>query len=380
MSQRLDRSRPLWETWVVEGIAGGRWGLISKIHHAMVDGISGVDLTQAVLETDPKAPLPPPQPWTPEPQPSRAELVLDAWRGLASDLARLGRAVVASAYRPFETAAKIAGLTAGLATFTGRLLALPWTPNPIHGTIGTHRSYAFASASLADVQEIRKALGGTVDDVILTAAAAGYRALLAKQGQNPDAARIRSLVPVSVRGPAERGTLGNQVSALLVDLPVHIADPLARLHQVRAEIGWLKASHMAEAGAVFTQLGDLAPPMLVGAITRGVARAMHRLPQRSFSTVTTNVPGPRETLYCLGRRMLAWYPYVPITQGIRVGLAILSYNGGVGFGVTADSDSVHDAGVLARGIEAGVQELLTLARDARIAGASPATQSVRAMA
>jgi diacylglycerol O-acyltransferase len=228
------------------------------------------------------------------------------------------------------------------------------------------------------VQEIRKTLGGTVNDVVLAAAAGGYRALLAHQGADPDGERLRSLVPVSVRSQSERGGMGNLVSALLVDLPVHLGDPLARLRAVHAETQRLKASHMAEAGALIMELGDLAPPMLVGAITRFVARAMHQIPQRSLATVTTNVPGPRQLLFLQGRRMEAWYPYVPITQGLRVGTAILSYAGHLYFGVTTDSDSLKDAGVLARGIEAGIAELTAIARNARIAEVQEPAQPLRA--
>jgi diacylglycerol O-acyltransferase len=360
MAQRLDRQRPLWELWIVEGLEGGRWALISKVHHAMVDGISGIDLVQTVLDTAPDSPLPPLTPWVPEREPTDAELVLDAWRGLAEDTRRLAARMWEGAAHPAENAKLLAGAAAGLMTFTSKLWGVD-KPG-LAGTIGSHRRYAIAAANLADVQEIRKQLGGTVNDVVLAAASGGYRALLLAQGEDPASVTMRSLVPVSVRAPSERGTLGNRVSALLLDLPVHIADPAARLEAVHDEMQRLKASHMAEAGALVMNLGDLAPPMVIGAISRAVARAMHQMPQRTIATVTTNVPGPREQLYFLGRKMAAWYPYVPIYQGVRVGTAILSNHGLLTFGVTADADSVRDARVLARGIECGIAELLALAR------------------
>jgi diacylglycerol O-acyltransferase len=366
MSQLLDRSRPLWEVWIIEGLEGGRWAILSKVHHSMVDGVSGVDLHGILLDTEPGRPTPEPKPWTPAPEPSRSALVLDAWRGLAQDAARLGRGALAAARHPAAGARELRDYGAGLAAFFGRMLTARLAS--IQGSVGRHRSYAHASASLADVQAIRKALGGTVNDVVLAVVSGGYRALLVQRGENPDAARIRSLVPVSVRGPDEHGILHNRVSALLCDLPVHLADASERLRDVRAQMERVKASHMAEAGAWLVDVGDLAPPFVVGTITRLLARFMHQVPQRSLATVTTNVPGPQQPLYCLGRRMLEWYPYVPISQGVRVGTAILSYAGRLAFGITSDYDSVRDASVLARGIVQGTTDLLALAT-AKAAGA-----------
>jgi diacylglycerol O-acyltransferase len=168
-------------------------------------------------------------------------------------------------------------------------------------------------------------------------------------------------VPVSLRSAQGDGGLDNHVSAVLCDLPVHVADPVERLAAVKVEMGRLKAAHMVEAGAWFIELGELAPPMLVGGITRLVARAMHTMPQRSLATITTNVPGPREPLYFLGRRMLDWFPYVPITQGARIATAILSYAGRIGFGVTADPDGMREVAIFARAIEAAMAELVAAA-------------------
>jgi hypothetical protein len=195
----------------------------------------------------------------------------------------------------------------------------------------------------------------------------GYRALLQERSANPDTGRVRSLVPVSTRAPEEHGLLDNRVSALLCDLPVDVADPVERLQAIRTEMGHLKASHMAEAGARVVDLGSLAPPFVVGALTHLAVWVMHRAPQRIFATVTTNIPGPRDPLYCLGRKMLECYPYVPIGQGLRVGTAILSYAGRLGFGVTSDYGTIQDASVLAHGIVRGLAELLERA-EAQMAG------------
>lgn len=367
MSRLLDRSRPLWEVWIVEGLEGERWGLVSKVHHAMVDGVSAVDLTGVLLDAQQDSPLPPPASWVPGPEPSGVAMVLDAWRGLANDASRLGSRAVAMMRHPVAGAHELRDSWAGMATFTRRLLTL--RTSDLQGSVGKRRSYAHASASLEDVQAIRKAFGGTVNDVVLAAVSAGYRTLLQARTGRPVTAPIRSLVPVSTRASDEHGSLDNRVSALLCDLPVHVDDPIERLHAVRAEMERLKASHMVEAGAQVIDLGALAPPFVVAAVTRLVMRVMHRVPQRMFATVTTNIPGPRVPLYCMGRRMLEWHPYVPIGQGLRVGTAILSYAGRLSFGITSDHDTIQDATLLARGIVQGLAELRDRARSQATGGA-----------
>ena len=192
---------------------------------------------------------------------------------------------------------------------------------------------------------------------MLAAVAGGYRALLRARGEDADTAVVRTLVPVSVRGADGDGALDNRVSALLLDLPVHVADPVERLQVVCERMTELKGSHMAEAGELVTEAGNLAPPMVVGTFSRLLTRAMHRLPQRSIDTVTTNVPGPQFPLYCLGREMAAYYPFVPISHGVRVGTAILSYNGWLSFGVTGDYDTAPDVAVLTEATAAGITDL-----------------------
>jgi diacylglycerol O-acyltransferase / wax synthase len=200
-----------------------------------------------------------------------------------------------------------------------------------------------------------------LNDVVLAAVAGRYRELLLSRGEDADTAVLRSLVPVSVRAEDARGAPGNRVSAFLYELPIHLADPLERLRLVREEMRDVKGSHMADAGEAATTMGNLAPPMIVGTVTRLGSRVMHRLPQRLVNTVTTNVPGPQFPLYCLGREMLEYYPYVPLSHGVRVGTAVLSYNGRLAFGVTGDFDTAPDVGVLAGVIEIGIKELKELA-------------------
>jgi diacylglycerol O-acyltransferase len=361
MSQPLDRERPLWETWLVEGLHSGRWALVFKIHHCMVDGIAGVELLTALLDVSTESGVAEPQPWSPRPEPSGPVKVLDAWGGLLGNTFSAVRGIPGSVAHP-ATAVRSAVATAeGAGRFlrhlspTGRL--------SIEGSIGPHRSWAHASARLADVKSIRSAFGGTINDVVLAAVSGGYRSLLAAHGDDPDHAVVRSLVPVSTRHDDGHGIPDNRVSALLYELPVQVADPVERLQLVQAQMQALKSSHIAEAGEVVTTIGNLAPPMAVGPVSRLLVRSMHRFGQQSLNTVTTNVPGPQFPLYCLGHEMLDYRPFVPISHGLRVGTAILSYNGRLSFGVTGDYATMPDIGVLATGAASGIAELRHRAAD-----------------
>lgn len=340
MSQLLDRERPLWESWFVEGLEGGRWALISKIHHAMVDGVSGTSLMTALLENDPDAPVPYTPVWHPQPEPSDATLLKNALRELPGDTSAWTRTMLAQLRDPVRAGRNASDLSLGLMRMATRFR--PAGTTSLQGSIGLHRSYAFARSSLDDLQLIRKAHGATLNDVVLAILAGAYRALLAHHGDDVTHAPMRSLVPVSVRHTGDPTTLDNRVAALLCDLPVHLSDPLDRLHYVSAQMSALKASHMAEASAFLTTLGDLTPPFLVGSLVRRYARNVRKSPQRTVATVTTHVPGPRNTLYFLGCRLLHYFPYVPIMQGTRVGTAVLTYHDEVAYGVTADPEHVPD--------------------------------------
>ena len=356
MSQPLDPDRPLWETWLVEGLADDRWAVIFKVHHCMVDGVSGVGLLTALLDIDQDAAVGRPEPWTPDPEPSGTAMVLDAWAGLGEDLAKQLRGLPGAVRHPDRTARAILSATEGLIGFGRKLRAT--TPLTIEGTIGPYRSWAHASVDLVDVKKIGAALGGTVNDVVLAAVTRGYRDLLVAHGDDPTTAVIRTLVPVSVRHDDGVGVPDNRVSALLLELPVDLDDPVERLAVVRQRMAELKASHMAEAGEWLASTIDLAPPMVVGQLSRLAVRAVRQLPQHSVNTVTTNVPGPQFPLYCLGRQMMEYRPFVPIFHGMRVATAILSYDGKIAFGVTGDWDTAPDVAILATGAAAGVHELL----------------------
>jgi diacylglycerol O-acyltransferase len=350
MSHQLDRSRPLWETWVVEGLAGDRWAVISKLHHAMVDGIAGSNLITALMDTSRDAPVPEPVPWQPAPQPPGAQLVASALAERARWPLRATRAGVRSVRDPRAAGEHAAHAVRGLAAYAG--IVRPPEATALNGPVGPHRRWDWARARLTDVREIRAALGGTVNDVVLAAITAGFRDLLRSRGESTDRT-IRTLVPVSVRTVDAAGVPDNRVSAIFADLPVPIADPVRRLQAISAQMTRLKAAHEAEAGEVLTSVAGFAPEVLLSLSGRLATRA----PQHNVNTVTTNVPGPQHALYLAGRRLLETFPYVPLGGHVRIGVAIYSYDGALGFGVTGDYDAAPDIGVLCAGIERGMSEL-----------------------
>jgi len=358
MSQQLDRHRPLWEMWIVEGLSGGRWSLISRLHHSMVDGVAGAELLSAILDAE-REPRPVASaPWRAERQPSGAELVVRALaHRAASPLEALERAAAA----PGTAARRAAAAAQGLLTLGG--VIPPPRPSSLNGPIGPHRRWDWARSRLSEVRVIRQAFGGTVNDVVLAAIAAGFRELLLARGESTDRV-VRSLVPVSVRAAGEHGAYNNRVSAIFADLPVGVADPLRRLAAVRAQMRRLKDSHEAVAGDVLVGLSGFAPALLLSLALRTATR----LPQRSVNTVTTNVPGPQRPLYAAGRRLLECFPYVPIAGHVRVGVAVFSYDGALTFGVTGDYDRAPDIAVLCRGIERSIDELARLAARGPAAG------------
>jgi len=351
MSQRLDRDHPLWEYWVAEGLADGRWALISKVHHCIVDGVSGTDLYRVVFDS------------TPEPTPPAADHRVAGAEPAAAWLA--AHAAVDLALTPVRGAAALSGVLAdpGRAArqvsdsvrAAARLAPALWpaTESSLTGPIGRQRRYTWARASLQQVKTIKGQLGGTVNDVVLAAITSGFRDLLLARGEQPGPYMLPSLVPVSLRAPGEENIYENRISAVVASLPVHVADPVARLAAVRAELSALKDSKEAILGAELASLGDYYPFPLA---SPGI-RAAFALPQREIVTVTTNVPGPRGPLYGLGRRLVEIIPYVPIATTVRTGISIFSYGNDITFGVTGDFGTNPDLDVLARGIERGIAGL-----------------------
>jgi WS/DGAT/MGAT family acyltransferase len=364
MSVELDRHRPLWEAWVVEGLTDDRWALISKVHHCMVDGISGTDLMVLLLDPTREHTPPPADTWTPAPEPRNDTLVVGALRDLLLMPAEQLRAARSLLRRPRAAATALWDSMQG-AVAIGREL-VPAPALSIEGPIGPHRRWASGRASLEDLKQIRGVLGGTVNDVVLAVITGAFRDLLVSRGDPVDHVVLRSLVPVSVR-PTDDHTANNQVSASIVELPIGVADPLERLEATRRQMDALKASHQADASGAVTSMAAFTAPMLYALGLRSGTTASRYLSQRSVNTVTTNVPGPRYPLYALGREMLEYLPFVPISQGVRIGVSILSYNGKVRFGVTGDYDTMPEVEWFCRRIEAGVAELAELAE---LAGAT----------
>jgi diacylglycerol O-acyltransferase / wax synthase len=355
MSKELDRQRPLWEVWVIEGLPAGRWALITKVHHCMVDGVSGTDLMAVLLDSDPTAKTAAIEPWTPEPEPSDLRLTLDAMTRLALNPGRQLLALRAAAVNPRQAWNRLSDIAAGLRSFGERLMT-PGQPVSVEGTIGPHRRWAAGRCTLDDVKTIRTAFGGSVNDVVLAVISGALRTVLIERGDPVDELVLRSLVPVSVRH-ADDHTWNNQVSLLIAELPVGIADPVVRLKAVHDQMLELKSSHQVDAGEAVVASAEFVPPILLALGARAAMTMLRRSPQRTINTVTTNVPGPQFPLYALGREMVEYLPYVPLSEGVRIGIAILSYNGRLTFGITGDYDSAPDVHFMAEQIEAEVRAL-----------------------
>ncbi len=352
-SQHLDRARPLWEIWMVEGLDDGRWALLSKVHHCMVDGVAATDL-MSVMFDDGAEPARD-EPWQPRPEPSRLELIAHSAPRRVLDPAAQVRAAL---HAPSEMLRGLAGAAGALAATAP---ALRPATSSLTGPIGPHRVWSWARAPLSEVKLVRSGLGGTVNDVVLTLITNGYRELLTGRGEAiaPESV-VRTMVPVSVRSPGERGDYNNRVSAVFAKLPVGLEDPAERLAHIREQMDGIKSSKQAVAGDALVQLSGFAPPLLLALGSRAMTRSL----RLNMDTATTNVPGPQHPVHALGHRLIDSYPYVPIVGAIRIVVAIFSYDGELYFGITGDRDHASDIDVLATGIEADLKQLLESASQA----------------
>ena len=351
-SQQLDRDKPLWEVWLVEGLEDDRFAVLSKTHHSLVDGVSGVDIISVLFDTSPEpaAPTDPGDRWLPRPLPSSAQLLGEALverATIPSEITRTLRAIVRGPRRILggvrDTAVGVGAMAwAGLN---------PAPSSPYNKPIGPHRRFTWVRADLDDLKAIKDTLGGTVNDVVLATVAGALGKHLRRRGQNTDGLELKAMVPVSVRQDLERGALGNKVAAMMAPLPVWCQEPVARLDIVREQLKGLKSSGQAVGAQVLTDLSGFAPPNIMGQASRLMAR------QRFFNLVVTNVPGPQFPLYLLGRRMLDPFPMVPLASGQGVGVALLSYNGRINFGLVGDFDLLWDLDDLALDVEESLAEL-----------------------
>ncbi len=349
-AQVLDRDRPLWELWFVEGLRDGHVALIQKTHHALVDGISGVDVATVLLDFSPEASGPTrPPPWTPEPAPTPGRLLVDTLREQLTSVGDLARRAQDGADDPQPRAGRLAQLARSVATLTDHGVVAPRTS--LNRRVGRARRYGTVRVPLGDVKVVRAALGGTVNDVILAGVAGGLGRLLEHRGELDEGLTLKAFCPVSVRDDDERLHLGNRVSAMFVPLPVAESDPESRLAEVRAATEHLKEREQAVGAAALLGLTEYAAPTLLGL----GARIAHHQP--FFNLVCTNVPGPQVPLYCRGARMLEAHPMVPLAKNLNLGVAILSYDGHLHIGLLADRDHWPDLEVLEAGLEDAFAEL-----------------------
>jgi WS/DGAT/MGAT family acyltransferase len=363
-SQQLDRNKPLWENWLVEGLSDGRFAIISKTHHSLVDGISGVDLATVLfdLEREPTAPPFEVEPWQPHREPSDAELVAAGIRGVIGTSFGLTSRAVGAALQPTRALAKVAEAAEGLGALVWEALN-PAPETPLNVPIGPHRRYAVVRQQLSEFKEVKNALGGTVNDVVLAVVSGALATWLRSRGVRTAGLELRALVPVSVRTTAQRNTLGNRLTVMRAPLPVYIDDPVARLRFVRAAMDGLKESKQAVGAATLAAVNNLAPPTILAQASRLTFST------RLFNLIVTNIPGPQVPLYVLGRELLDLFPVAFLPENHALAVAIMSYNGAIDFGLLGDYDALPDIEVVADGIATSLTELLQAAR-VRAAAAS----------
>jgi WS/DGAT/MGAT family acyltransferase len=350
-SQQLDRSKPLWELWLVQGLERDRFAILTKTHHAMVDGISGVDIGTVLFDFEPNPPPPPIEDdWVPETEPSTTELIARAATDGAVWPLKLAERVVDAALHPEAAARKLTEALEGIAEVVGAF-ADPAPDVPLNQPIGPHRRFVWARSDLATFKRIKDNLGGTVNDVVLAVVTGALREWLHGRGIRTEGLELRALVPVSIRSEDERGDLGNRIAAMRGPLPVYVEDPVRRLRVVSEQMDGLKRSKQALGAEVISRFNDFAPPTLLAQASRVNSSTRH------FHPIDTNVPGPQLPLYVLGREMEEIFPVAFLPESHTMAVAIMSYNGRLCFGLLADYDSMDDVEEIAEGLTRSVAEL-----------------------
>jgi WS/DGAT/MGAT family acyltransferase len=352
MSRPLDRARPLWEMYLVEGLSGGRFAILTKTHHAMVDGAGAIDIGQVILDVTPEPQRAAAERWTPRHEPSDLDLIANAMNEIIRSPGAAIDAVRSGAVDVRETAERFGRRAVGLAA-AAVTIARPPSSNPLNAPIGEARRFGMAAMTLDDYKAIRRAHGGTINDVVLSVVSGALREWMMTRGESVSSrTAVRALVPVSVR--TAEATAGNQIAAFLVDLPVGEPQPVVRLHRVSFEMEQLKSTGQMVGAQALVGIAGFAPPTLHAA----AARTANDWSRRLFNLVVTNVPGPQFPLYAGGARMLGAYPVVPLAKGQAVAIGLTSYDGGVYFGLNADRDAMTDIDVLADCLETSLAELL----------------------
>jgi WS/DGAT/MGAT family acyltransferase len=362
-SQRLHRHRPLWELWLVEHLARKRFAVIAKAHHALVDGISGVDITTVLFDVTRDIPTPSqdggsrPR-WVARPLPSSVKLLGDALVERATMPSEMARGAGALARRPRKALTRLRESLSDVGALAWAGIGSPAPESPFNVEIGPHRRYTFLDGDLAQFRAIKDSLGGTINDAVLTVVSLALGQYLRAEGHDTDGLVLRAMVPVSVRAQAERGALGNRVAAMWAPLPVGVRDARACHEEVRRAMEDLKLTGQAVGAQVITNLAGFAPPTILSQAARLQAR------QRYFNLVVTNVPGPQFPLYLLGREMISLYPVLPLARRQALGIAVMSYNGKLGFGLLGDYDALPELESLATRVRRAIAAL------GRAAGAS----------
>lgn len=368
-SQQLDRSKPLWECWFVEGLEDNRFALIFKTHHALVDGVSGVDLATVLFDLQP---VPPridadETPWQPRPEPTSAELVAAGVTGLAKTTFDVVSKALTAATNPSGALDALREAAEGVGEIVWAGLN-PAPETPLNVPIGPHRRYAIVRNQLADFRYVKGAFDATVNDVVLAVISGALGRWLRSRGIRTEGLELRALVPVSIRAEGDRNQLGNQIVLMRGPLPVYIKDPVARLRFVKQAMDGLKESKQAVGAKVLADVQQLAPPTVLAQASR------IQFSTRLFNILTTNVPGPQFPLYVLGRELQDLFPVAFLPKNHSLAIAIMSYNGGVNFGLLGDYDALPDVDMIADGIRDGLAELkkAAQAKEARAAGARAA--------
>lgn len=354
MSQQLDRGRPLWELWVVEGLGQRRFALVLKTHHCVVDGISGVDLMSVLLRTTAEESFDPPAAWQPRPAPAALELLGDAVERRLSSVTTVVREATAMLRDPGAARERLGERAGQLWGFLRAGLRLP-PPTPINGPIGPVRRCEWTSFDLAEVKQVKNRIGCTVNDVILATVAGALRRYFLRRGADVSEPDFKVVVPVNMRRPEEAGTLGNRVSAWLIPLPLGEESALARCRRIAQTTAELKASRQAHGVEALARAAELFDPI----VTVGVRLAATLHP---YNLIVSNVPGPPVPLYLLGARLLEGYPVVPLFEHQRLGIATFSYDGRLFWGLNACWDTLPDLRELVGDLAHGFRELRTAAR------------------
>jgi diacylglycerol O-acyltransferase / wax synthase len=348
-SRPLDRTKPLWEMYLVEGLEGGFAAILFKSHHAMIDGLSGIDLATVLVDLAPEPRAVTPTPWRPQPAPGSVELLVG---GLADQVSHPVRSLVDLGGRLLRTPVEVLDQAGRILGGIGSLISLGQAPpGPFNVAVGPNRRFAMAEVPVADAKAVKNALGGTVNDVVLAVVTGALRRLLRSRRARTRGVALRAMVPVSTRDPSRQMALGNQVSMFFVDLPVGMTDPTRRLRRIMRATEGLKSSHQAVGATALINTAQWAPPTLHALAARLLAR------QRVANLVVSNVPGPQVPIYLAGARLVATYPVMPVGPTLGLSIAVTSLSGTMGFGFTGDWDSVPDVDVLATGLLDSMEEL-----------------------